>query len=415
LVEPDLEFIRSIQANGGEEVNKCYQCATCSVTCELSPAERPFPRKEMLWAQWGLKDKLISDPDVWLCHQCNDCTTRCPRGARPGDVLAAVRASVYESFTSPSFMGKALANPMALPILFLVPMIIVAALVVMNMSINGYDFAYFLNADSAMLTKFVPSGYTEALFIAGNILIFIIAFSGLKRFWNQLNHDAVGEAQTGFWPAALQTIKEIATHEHFDGCGQNKPRKLAHILVLYGFFGAAATAGMALVFGVIFHHMLHLPFGIATPIDPWTYDNNLHKFIGIFTKVLGATSGLMIFGGALLMITRREDKSDDVGADGYPDRLFLHLVFWVGLTGLLSWLLRLLGQAIGGGELILGIAYMMYYIHIVIVFVILWYMPYSKFAHMLYRTMAMIWARQHGRMLSSAGEPVVVEAEKEAA
>lgn len=104
-IQPDTAFLKRLLASGGGDLKKCYQCATCSVACELAPEESPFPRQQMIEAQWGLKERLVSDPAIWLCHNCGKCTERCPRGARPGDVLE--RSAARRSGTSPFLAGWA--------------------------------------------------------------------------------------------------------------------------------------------------------------------------------------------------------------------------------------------------------------------------------------------------------------------
>ena len=122
---------------------------------------------------------------------------------------------------------------------------------------------------------------------------------------------------------------------------------------------------------------------------------NLHSFFALPielphpVKILGALSGLALVIGGGMLIIRRWQNRDDVGANGYADYLFLYMLFLVGFTGMLSWLTRLIGVPM--------LAYIVYFIHLVVVFFLLWYMPYSKFAHMFYRTLALVYARSVGR------------------
>ena len=110
-IEPDVQFIRELQAVGGESLKKCYQCATCSVACPISPSGNPYPRKEMIWAQWGLKDKLMADPDIWLCHNCGGCSDLCPRGAKPADLMTAMRNMAYQRLAPLGSIGKWMSSP----------------------------------------------------------------------------------------------------------------------------------------------------------------------------------------------------------------------------------------------------------------------------------------------------------------
>ena len=108
-------------------------------------------------------------------------------------------------------------------------------------------------------------------------------------------------------------------------------------------------------------------------------------------KLFGGVLGTLMGGpvGGILLVVRRWKNKDGVGANGYADYLFLYTMFLVGLTGMLSWLMRYTGVPM--------LAYVNYFIHMVVVYFLLWYMPYSKFAHMIYRTLALVYARSIGR------------------
>src|SRR5512139_2359118 len=103
---PDRAFRDELVRRGGGEAARCFQCATCSAVCDLATSQLAFPRRQMLWAQWGLVDRLAADPAIWLCHQCNDCTARCPREARPADTMQAIRSLVTEQVGAPRFMAR---------------------------------------------------------------------------------------------------------------------------------------------------------------------------------------------------------------------------------------------------------------------------------------------------------------------
>ena len=123
-LQTDSEYTRQLMEAGGKNLKECYQCATRSVPCPLAPDAAPYPRKEMIWASWGLKDKLMSDVDLWLCHNCGNCSDLCPRGARPAAMMSAARDMVYRDLMAPSIIGKWMSSPRGLPWLFLIPAVI---------------------------------------------------------------------------------------------------------------------------------------------------------------------------------------------------------------------------------------------------------------------------------------------------
>jgi quinone-modifying oxidoreductase subunit QmoC len=366
LVKPDAQYVKDLVDLGGESLKKCFQCGTCSVVCSLSPADKPFPRKEMIWAQWGLKDRLLKDPDVWLCHQCTDCSTRCPRGAKPGDVLAAIRSYNIGQLSRPRFLARALEAPRYLPGLLAVPALLLFAffwIATGGLSFPGGEIS------PEDLFPYIPTYVAMGLLSAFFIVVFGVGIAGLQRSMSgfEANRSAAGGGWLRTWTLV---VVDIIKHSKWGKCDENKVSRYSHLAMFYG----AILLLIATALSAILNHF----FGIYSP----------HPLVGP-VKIAGNLGAVLFLGGLVFVIARRLSSSGDIGKTGYFDWFLVGTLVLTVITGIATEIIRLAGMS--------AATYWLYLVHLWLMFIFFLYLPFSKGAHMVYRTVALAYARQIGR------------------
>ena len=357
-VFPSAEFRDELARRGGDAAARCYQCATCSSVCQLAPADGPFPRRQMLKAQWGLGDQLVNDPAVWLCHQCNDCTVRCPRDAKPGDVMQTVRSLMVEKLAVPAFMGRLVAKagstwPLLLGAPFLFWVLVLYA-------VTGLQ----IPAEIKEYKDVVPHWLLYAVFFPVAGLVTLAIFPSGLRFWNLLGSS--GQRSGSFVANLVPVMIEISTHKRFSECDAAASRRWGHFALLWGFVGAAVTSGFILLAIYVLQSEMPLPL--------------LHPF-----KVLGNLSAVLLVVGGAIVLYNRLVGGNRTGSSTAFDNFFLSVVLLVILTGVLAEA----GRFLFPPELTAWI----YIVHLTVVLCLFVTFPYSKFAHMVYRMLAMVHER----------------------
>ena len=392
VVRPDTDFIHRILDEGGQDLKKCFQCATCSVVCELTNGQaNPFPRKEMIWTQWGLKDRLMADPDVWMCYQCNDCSTKCPRGARPGDVLGAVRQEAVRNYAVPGFLGRWVNQAKFLPLLLFMPAILLIAALILRAPLwaLGQGVLQYVHHEGFYATLF-PHWLLIGFYTFFWGLALMGAAVGAARFWGAMKSAdmAAGReaASVGVVSSWLRTFKSILAHDRFGKCTSQATRRTAHMGAFYGFLALFVVS----VWAVIALYMIN-------PLIPG-HDQDLIYPFAIWNpwKLLANLGGIALVVGCVLAIRDRKSGREEAPASSSFDWIFLWLLLIVGSTGLLTEILRYVAEPSGVKGLVYT-AYAVYFVHLVVVFDLLIFLPHSKFAHILYRTVALVYAEYSGR------------------
>jgi quinone-modifying oxidoreductase subunit QmoC len=359
-IRPDIGFKRELSRLSGSQLNQCMQCGNCSAVCSLAPAERPFPRKEMIWSGWGLKDKLIGNVDIWLCYQCGDCSSYCPRDVKPADVISSLRQLSYQHYARPRFLGKLLSNPKYLPFAIAIP-------VVMIMGILMLAGTFRIPEGPVDYSVFFPHGLLNGTFTAITLSFYLLAVIGIRKFWKDMKKQCPpGETDMKRLPL-FRVLGEILSHSSFSSCSSRKSGKWAHMLLFFGFLLLILVTLYA-IWATISHNY---PLPLSNPF-----------------KILGNLASLMIYTGLGIMVWQRLSNKSVFGKSGYSDWLLLIAIALLTLSGTLVQLARF-----GNWEL----AYHLYFFHLVAVWFVIMYLPFTKLGHIFYRTAALLYARSIGR------------------
>jgi len=358
---------KEIQSYGTVDFSACYSCGNCTAICELSEENAFFPRNLIRYGMLGMKDEILSSKELWLCYGCGECSETCPREAEPGDYVAALRRYAIAHFEPTGLTKLMFRNPFAFTgITLLIALILFFFLMTMK---PDHDV-------SRWIFNLLPFDVVHDLGLYIFIFVPIITVVGLYKMLKGIGKRKAGKVQgqsAGFakiGKAIVKTASELVTMNRYKECDRQDDAYWApkpwivkpwfvHWTIMMGFLG--------LLLATVLNFILKDP---AT--DIW-----------LPTRILGTVTGLMMMYGASLAIYYRLIKPTHFYAkSSLADWSFLLFIWLAGFTGF--WL-----EAAVTFNADSVINQVMFIIHTVISMELVLLLVFSKFAHAVYRPVAL--------------------------
>lgn len=349
----------------------CNSCRYCEGLCAV------FPAMEMR--------RAFSDGDLNylanLCHSCGACYTDC-QFSPPHEfnvnvpkTLAVARAESYAAYAWPrAFSGVFARNGL---IISVITALSVAAFIFGFAAINDRGVLYGIHTGPGAFYKLMPHNAMALLFGAALLYAILALAMGVRAFWRAIG-EPVGMKTDA--KSLLQAVRDAGELRYLDGGGvgcfneDDQPtdrRKLYHHFTFYGFLLCFAATCV----GTLYHYFL----AREAPYAWWD-----------LPVVLGTLGGIGLVVGPIGLLSEKW-KRDRVLIDEQAmgmDTAFILMLFLTSITGLALLLWR---ESAAMGPLLA--------VHLGVVFALFITMPYGKFAHGIYRFVALVrYARERQMM-----------------
>ena len=354
-------FIDVLDKYGAEDVQLCYQCGDCSTVCAHANEIFKFPRKSMRQMQMGLEQKIETTIEPWLCYYCGQCTEQCPREADPGETMMSLRRWLISRY---DFTG--LANQFYISktkeILWVG---LIAVITGLFLTMYGISYGNFNIYDGE--GAFLPSEFIHSFDLAIGGIMGAFLLANALRMWYFVMIKGV-DFPVPWWlyiKKFLELPIHFLTQKRYAECDDKEEKLHMPWLVHFGLaLGYVTMLILVMVFIVPFQ---------AGPEIQWS--------VHIFGYL--ATLGLLV--GTIYFISNRIKKGYIQYKKSHnTDWMFVVLLLFIVMTGIFQHIFHRTG--------LLEWANVTYIIHLMAVVPWLLRMPFSKWAHMIYRPLAMYFA-----------------------
>ena len=306
--------------------------------------------------QLGLEDKLKGDIEPWLCYYCGECSEQCPKEADPAETMMSMRRWLTAKYDFSGLSGLFYRSPAWEIIAIVIAAILTGIGFVAFGILNGGSFSVY-DGENA----FLPSHYVHRFdWGMAIILVGLLGINVLRMWRNVMGGSGAG---IGSYLAALPQLPyQFFTQAKMRQCERKRPWAVHMALML------SYVTMLVLI-------MFFLRYMQAGPEIDW----RVHVF-GYLASI-----GLIV--AVILNIRGRLKKDAPQHAHSHEsDWMFLYLLLYVAVTGVLQTALHRLGFDAAANA--------MYIIHLMgIVPMLVLEVPFGKWAHLAYRPLALYFSR----------------------
>ncbi len=89
----EARFSEQVKEESGTDIDRCYQCLTCSLGCPSAFAMDYLPHQIVRMVQMGLREQVLTSSTIWVCADCHTCATRCPNEVDLVKIMDVLRAT----------------------------------------------------------------------------------------------------------------------------------------------------------------------------------------------------------------------------------------------------------------------------------------------------------------------------------
>jgi len=375
-IQADPTLLADIRLYGKFDTTGCYQCGSCTISCDLVENSVTFPRKSIRYALLGLRAPLLGSLEPWVCHDCGDCSIVCPRQAEPRISMLTLRRFLSAQYEWTGIASRLLRSTAW----YLGSLILVAVLTLLL--IIGYHLWYVgMGARDFATTPFgldhmfpIMTYYTLTVIL----LPLLLLLSRVFQIWRLTMSEEGIPWSTYLHEAWIYFYESVA---------QPLMRKCPEHGRWLGHWSLAAGTVIMLAVKV---------FGLR-----WFQTDNIYPFYHPQRWLGYLAAGCILYGVAGILACRLRAHKEICKETHFHDLVFPILIVLTVLSGLTAHILRYAGFGLG--------CHYAYALHVIIATPMLVIeMSFGKWSHMVYRPLALYFLAVKDRAAKRipAGEAV---------